>query len=256
MVYAMSRYPGTTSYDTWASKKLYSNNPQFVPGSATWSVWDPVKLATGGDRIQWLWINGHAAIDQLKVTRKKIECTPSTALIGQTVSCSVGAKYEVSRWEFYMDGEPPTTAAAATSSDGEAMALTTLDDAPTVEWISTSKTWAGPVGRGGTVRAYVTDPSGGPQILTTQFQVISPASQWQLTWKYRRGTTAPVKLTVPNHDPDASMGGPGRSLFGMNCPEESCALSRRIQPDVIDSTAKGFTALHVQTGTNSELWFV
>jgi hypothetical protein len=80
--------------------------------------------------------------------------------------------------------------------------------------------------------------------------VTYPASPWQLTWKYRRGTTAPVTLTVPDHDPDTT------GKMGKNCPEQSCALTRRLQPDVVDSTDRTFTPLHVTVGMNRDLWFV
>ena len=251
MVYAMSRVPGTLSYDTWASKKLYANNPTLA-SPAVWSVWTPVKLATSQDRIQWLWFNGIASIDHLKITRTPMRCTPSTVQPGQTVSCVVnGSNYQVNKWEFYVDGEPQTTGAAARSSDGESMALTTLAQSPTIEWVSSSKTWAGPVGVGGTVRAHVTDQAGNPRALTSRFAVAYPSSPWPLTWRYRRGTTPPTKLTVRDHDPTALA-----DTMGQNCAEQSCLLSKRLQPDAQDSIAKAITPLAVTVGPNMTFWII
>ncbi len=254
MVYAMSRTPGTLSYTTWASKKLYANNPALVP-PAVWSIWSAVKLATSQDRIQWLWFNGVASIDHLKITRTPLRCTPSTVMTGQTVSCEVSGNYEVSKWEFYMDDGDQSTGAMAQRTAGEEMALTSLEQTPTIEWVSNSKTWAGPVGIGGTVRAHVVDQTGNPRILASQFGVTYPPSPWKLSWRYRRGDTPPIILTVPDHDPEPWT--TGSDTMGRNCPEQSCLLRhRRLQPDPVDSASRTFTPLHVTLGPNKELWFV
>lgn len=92
-VRAMSRYPGTTSYTTYARKVLYSNVASTTP---PWNQWDPVKLTANGDKIQWLWVDGALLIDDLRVTRVRpdstfhivsLACTPSPVVRANTVSC-------------------------------------------------------------------------------------------------------------------------------------------------------------------------
>jgi hypothetical protein len=144
MVWAMSRFPGSLSYNTYASRKLYSNTPRTVPW--TWTVWEPVKLTASADKIQWLWLNGAASLDLLKITRKPLTCSPSSVVRGSTVSCVVSSRYQVSKWEFFMEDGSQTSTASAVRSGDQGMVLSSVEGTPTVEWISDSRTWAGPVG--------------------------------------------------------------------------------------------------------------
>ena len=141
-VWAEHRIPGTTSYDFFISKTLHSNVPSTSP---PWSVWTPVTMTAPGDQIQWLSFNGGIAIDNLKIVRKPLRCTPATVVRGQTVSCVVvNQSYNVTKWEFRAD-DGGVAMAAARSSSASDNGVELLNSAPstpaTIEWVYSSKTW-------------------------------------------------------------------------------------------------------------------
>jgi hypothetical protein len=184
-----------------------------------------------------------------------LTCTPSVER-GQEVTCAVNlpTNWNVTRWEFTANDEQ-TTLATATESADDGIALSagvaSTSATPTVSWISDSTEWVGPVATGGVVTVYVTDAEGISQTYNANFTVTDRGSPWQSTWKYRRGTTPPQKLTVPDHEPVT-----GQDTYGQNCPEESCLLVRRLHPDPVDSAFRTFTPVHFTTGPNLGVWFV
>lgn len=149
MVWAMSRVPGTLSYNTYASRKLYSNTPATVP--QIWSVWEPVKLSASTDKIQWLWLNGAASIDLLRITRTRpptirVECSPQFPVRGTDVSCTAsltpgrGTELVVNRWTFLGTNVPSniTEATNATTWSGVAAFGGTVIVDATVDGVSKS----------------------------------------------------------------------------------------------------------------------
>ena len=100
-VRAMQRIPGTISYFIYDRKVLYSN---LTTTDGPFNVWTHVKLnGGGGDNIQWVWFDGHLALDDLKITRVLVTCTPRPRR-GEEVVCRVTSpNLNVTRWEFQPD---------------------------------------------------------------------------------------------------------------------------------------------------------
>jgi hypothetical protein len=181
-----------------------------------------------------------------------LTCTPSPVERGQEMKCTVNVPdaWRVTRWEFRADDEQPPLAARA--EGGMALRSVEASSAPTVSFDSDTTEWVGPVAVGGAVTVYVSDPDGASHTFDTTFAVTEQApSPWQSTWKYRRGTTPPLKLTVPDHEPFL-----GIDTYGQNCPEQSCLLTRRLQPDPVDSTDRAVTPFHIKVGPNQGIWIV
>lgn len=60
-----------------------------------------------------------------------------------------------------------------------------------------------------------------------------------------------MKLTVPDHDPTAF-----EDDMGKNCPEQSCTLSKRLQPDARENITEAITPLKVTVGPNMTWWII
>jgi len=207
-----------------ASMSLFGSGVMSVPGYS-----QPIQIMTG------------------------LTCSPSPVERGQDMKCAVAIpeSWRVTRWEFRAEDQQASLAARADS--GVAL-RSTLDatSAPTVSFDSDSREWVGPVAVGGTVTVYVTDVEGTPRTFDATFTVVNQTtSPWQTTWKYRRGTTPPLKLTIPDHEPH-----PGQDQYGANCPEQSCLLTRRLQPDPVESTDRAVTPFHITVGPNQGIWIV
>jgi hypothetical protein len=229
MVYARSRIPGTTFYNEWDSRKLFSNVPSTT---APWTVWTPVTLSANGDKIQWLWFDGNLVIDNLQITRKPLSCTGAQR--GQQATCRVtpsGAT--VTSWEFVPDSS--------------------TDTLPAVQKTTSDTTWSGTVAANGMVTVHLTDGIA-PRSFKARLNVTDRQYNWPSKWSYRAGP----EQTVANGD-----GRTSNDAFGRNCPEEHAAevacLAQdwsRIQPDPTIYPDSGFTLAKIADGPNAGYWYV
>jgi hypothetical protein len=230
MVYGVSRLPGSLNYDTWASKKLYSNNPQLGPG-VPWSVWDPVKLVTSQDRIQWLWINGYASMDRLMITRTPMSCT-SHITRGNEVVCKVtSSSWTVTGWEFNPDNTGGLTIGP-------------------VQETTSNREWRGVAVATGVVTAHLTNGVTQRNV-TSRFTVNNRASPWGqgTNWTYF-DSIVPVLDSEPLPNDTVT--------YGRNCADSLPCITvgaPRVQPDPFQNQ-NGFTAAEVSSGPNKGYWYI
>jgi hypothetical protein len=255
-VWAVSRTPGTLSYQFWASKTLYGNVPANTPDVVTnLDVWTPVKLQSNfGDKIQWLWFNGTIAIDNLKVVRTPLSCT-STVVRGQQQRCVFSSNaWTVTRWEFTPDGDGGMTALRREpGSEGLSLASVSSPPMPVVVENTSNKEWTGGVAVGGSVKVYVTNGTTS-RTYETHFAVTDRPYNWRATWDYRQGPDS----TVADLDLD-----PADTVYGRNCPQqfpkESTCIAQtrlRIQPDPWVQPGAGYSMNSFPTGPNTGYWYV
>ncbi|HSF30847.1 MAG TPA: hypothetical protein VLK82_10305, partial [Candidatus Tectomicrobia bacterium] len=229
MVYARSRIPGTTFYNDWASRKLYSNVPSTT---VPWSVWTPVTLSTSGDKIQWLWFDGNLVLDNLQITRKPLSCTGAQR--GQVARCELSsAAWTVTGWEFQPDSG---------------------FSVPAIQDTSSSRVWQGTAAVPGMVTVHVTNGST-PTLFRAHLGVTDRSYNWSAQWSYRQGP----ELTVADAEVASS-----NAAFGRNCLEEfpdeatctAVANRSRLQPDPNLEPDSGFTVARVASGPNRSYWYV
>jgi hypothetical protein len=254
-VEAVSRTPGTTSYQTWARKVLYSN---VAHTTIPYDTWTYAKLATtSGDKIQWLWFDGTLMIDDLKITRTPLTCTPAIVQRGQQVRCvfTSSASWNVTSWEMTPDGSGGLAAAQARTSGTEELALsaTTASSLPPVQETTSAKEWSGIAAVSGTVRVYVTDGAMS-RSWQTHITVTDRPSQWEASWDYDEGTDQPL--------PDEEHILTSR-FIGLNCPqqfptEDDCLETERsrLQPDPHLEPNAGYTPFPIPTGPYMTYWIV
>ncbi|MGH7586198.1 MAG: hypothetical protein ACREMH_08125 [Gemmatimonadales bacterium] len=226
-VRAMARIPGTLSYWIYDSETLHSNVPRSTP---PWDTWTHVRLSAAGDLIQWLWFDGALVVDDLRITRMPLTCTPSVQR-GQVVTCEVTSPtIAVTSWEFTPDSSLPP-----------------------VQEASSSKVWSGIGAIGGTVRAHVTDGAGA-RSYRKRFSVTGRPSRWRENWNWRPGP----ELTVADEELTSLS-----AAFGRNCPEKYATDSlctaeqrSRLQPDPDSQPDSGFSTARITSGMNKGYWYV
>jgi hypothetical protein len=254
LVQATSRHPGTFIYDLYDSETLYTNS-----SAGAWDGWDSVKLTSfSGDKIQWLKVYGWIAMDNLKVTRQPLTCTPAFVQRGQQVSCAVtlATGWGVTSWEFIPDGSEGAAAAAGlTRSPGteELVLSAQASSLPPVQESSSSKVWSGIAAVSGTVRV---NTSNGGSLRTYQgrFTVTNRVIDWKSKWSYRQGP----EQTVADAEVPSSGG-----AFGRNCPEQFAEEANcigqersRLQPDPVLQPGAGYTSAMIPSGPNKGYWYV
>jgi hypothetical protein len=233
-VWAEHRIPGTVSYDFFISKTLHSNVPSTSP---PWSVWTPVTMTAPGDQIQWLSFNGGLAIDNLKIVRTPLHCTPATVQRGQQVSCDVVLPpgWNVTGWDFAPDNGATVGPVHETTNSKQWKGVALVTGDVTVHTASATQT-----------RDY-----------KARFVVVNRPSPWTTKWTYVQGTYNTFLTAV---DAEPSNVGPGATL-GANCDSaQGCVITFRLQPDpnvywpgepqsgaVLDSAA---------SGPNKGYWYV
>ncbi len=220
LVRAMSRYPGTTFYQTYDLEILYSNVPRATP---PWDVWTLVTLTAPGDKIEWLWFDGSLVIDDLRIVRRPLTCS-SPVTRGGTVECRVSAgDATVSGWRF----TPADTSV------------------PTVEDSSSSSTWRGTAVTPGSVTVTLSDGIA-PRSFISGFSVSDRSSPWSSRQVYAE-TTQPL---VPDVEPDIDV------TLGRNCNVTGCADPMRILPSPFTQSSEGSIAARVDSGPNRGYWYV
>ena len=163
-VIATSKIPGTNIHERWDRKVIYSNVQHPSPPLDTWT---PVTLrSTQGNKIQWLWFQGHLAIDNFKVTRKPLNCTPTTVQRGQQVRCEVvlAGGWSVTGWTFQPDDA----------------------SIPVVQETSSNKEWKGIAAAPGTVTVQATNGTA-TRAYKVPVKVTDRPSAWSSRWGYREG---------------------------------------------------------------------
>ncbi len=225
LVRALSRFPGTTSYQEYDREILHTNS-----SAAACDGWTYVKLSSsGGDKIQWLWIDGTLAIDDLKIARQPLTCIPSSVQRGQQVTCTVTANWSVTGWEFQPDSA----------------------NTPPVQETSSSREWKGVAAAPGRVAVQVTDGTN-TRVFKVPLKVTNRSSPWRSQWGYREGP----ELTVGEHEPGLGL------VEGRNCPEAQATEAECIdnpgwvQPHPFIEPDAGFTVVRISSGPNRGYWYV
>jgi hypothetical protein len=101
-------------------------------------------------------------IDNLKITRMPLTCTP-TVQRGQQVTClfTSSPSWNVTSWEMIPDSTSGIAAAAAQvrtpGTEELALSATTASSLPPVHEITSAREWSGIAAVSGLVRVYVTD---------------------------------------------------------------------------------------------------
>ncbi|HET8836180.1 MAG TPA: hypothetical protein VFN08_15730 [Gemmatimonadales bacterium] len=230
-VYARSRTPGTINYQTYDAKLLQPTQPRIDNPHLLYSVWAPTQFNANTDAIQWLWFDGATAIDNLKIVRHPLICTPATVTRGQQVSCKVTSpNWSVSSWDFAPDNTGNLTVGPVHES-------------------STSKEWKGIATLSGLVTAHVTSSSGSRDV-KARFTVTNRSSPWGTAgnWTYFDSVTSSMDVELV---PTATV------TLGRNCADSfPCppAISH-VMPDP-NNRGAGFTGAMVPTGPNNGYWYV
>jgi hypothetical protein len=241
-VWALSRTPGTDDYQQWAAKVLYSNVPH---EGLPYDTWTKTQLTSGfwGDTIQWLWFDGSLMIDDLKITRKPLDCRAMdlaksiSVTRGSPVKCLYKAtpEWTVSKWEFI----PDTTSL------------------PRVEEASNSREWTGTAAASGLVKVHVTDGTTS-RTWQSRLSITDRTSQWRFNWNYKEGTNQPL----PDEEFVLALPGPDDFVYyGLNCPQifptKAECLSAEwsmVQPDPRYNPGTGYEAIGITTGPNQGYW--
>jgi hypothetical protein len=255
-VEGVSRTPGTTSYQTWARKVLYSN---VAHATIPYDTWTYAKLATtSGDKIQWLWFDGTLMIDDLKITRVKpdttfkisLACTPTTVIRANTVSCNaswtpttITAGEILFEWQF--QGDPVRVFPAANAMP--------YDPPPPIDSVGQGmSTWLGKMVLGGRVSLRATWQS---EVETATANILvnprtSPSfGDLPVSFSPVMGDipTDSTKTLVNQPNPDG-IGSPG--VAGQNYDVQT---SSGLIQDVINGSP---SVTSVTSGPNRGLWYV
>jgi len=239
LVQATSRKPGTLSYEQWDWKVLYSNVAhQGLP----YDTWSPTQLSSRewGDTIQWVWFNGSIMIDDLKITRKPLDCKATdlrssvSVVRGSQVKCTFKAtpNWTVTSWEFIPD----------------------VSGLPPIQENSSSREWTGTAATSGLVKVHVTDGTT-PRTWQSRLSVLDRPSHWRFNWNYQQGTTQPLP------DEEFVLEPSGVFTYGLNCPQQfpnkTDCLSAEwsfVQPDPRYQPGAGYVAFLIPTGPNQTYW--